>query len=397
MKKNLLIIVPTLHQGGYERVAAITAKLMKEYFNVTLLIFDDKDANYDVSGVDVVNINMPSQKSKAGKAVTLFRRANTIKRIKKERKIDIAYSFGTTANLANAFSKGREKLVTGLRCYTDMEAPRQIKLFVKKSDLILSCSREIMAVLEKDYNFNKTEFIYNPTDIETIDQMGTEEVSDYPFEGDVRVISTMARDNYIKGIWHLIKAFSIVSKKYSDVRLMILGRGEYKNSKKLVQDLGLEEKVCFLGVRKNPFAYVSKSDLYVLSSNHEGFPNALLEAMALGKPVVAADCKTGPREIVLSEDELDDLLKKGTTRELMPETIEGAYGVLVRDMSEVEDIDPHHITSDDIALAHGILGMLDSKDKMQHYSDVARARACVYTPDKYAEDLQKILNKLAEN
>ena len=393
-KKNLLIIVPTLHQGGYERVAAITAKLMQDYFNVTLLIFDDKNANYDVTGVDVVNINLPSQKSKIGKVINLIRRAITIRNIKNKRKIDIAYSFGDTANLANSLSKAHEKTVTGLRCYTDMEAPRHIRLYTRKSDLILSCSREIMAVLEKDYKFSKTEFIYNPTDIETIDKLGTEEITDYPFEPGTKVISCMARDNYIKGIWHLIKAFSIVSKKYSNLRLMILGRGEYTANKELVKKLGLSDKVSFTGVKKNPFAYVAKSDMYVLASNHEGFPNALLEGMALGKPVVAADCKTGPREIVLSDDELDDLLKKGTARELMPEYIEGAYGILVRDMSPVEDTDASHITSDDIALAHAIENMLSSEEKMQHYSDVARARACVYTPDKYAEDLQKILNKL---
>lgn len=394
-KKNLLIIVPTLHQGGYERVAAITSKLMQDYFNVTLLIFDDKNANYDVTGVDVVNINLPSQKSKIGKVINLIRRAITIRNIKNKRKIDIAYSFGDTANLANVLSKAHEKTVTGLRCYTDMEAPRHIRLYTRKSDLILSCSREIMAVLEKDYKFSKTEFIYNPTDIETIDKLGTEEITDYPFETGTKVISCMARDNYIKGIWHLIKAFSIVSKKYSNLRLMILGRGEYTANKELVKKLGLSDKVSFTGVKKNPFAYVAKSDMYVLASNHEGFPNALLEGMALGKPVVAADCKTGPREIVLSEDELDDLLKKGTARELMPEYIEGAYGILVRDMSPVEDTDASHITSDDIALAHAIENMLSSEEKMQHYSDVARARACVYTPDKYAKDLQKILNKLA--
>jgi len=394
MKKNLLLIVPTLRQGGYERVAVITAKLMQEFFNVTLLIFDDTNANYDTTGIDVVNINMPSQKSKIGKVINVFRRAIKIKSIKKERKIDISYSFGSTANIANSLSRAGEKTVTGLRCYTDMEAPRQIRLFTKKSDLIISCSREIMSVLERDYNFTKTEFIYNPTDIENIDKLGAQEVNDYPFDKNVRVISCMARDNYIKGIWHLIKAFSIVSKKYSDLRLMILGSGEYISSKKLVQDLELTDKVVFTGVKKNPFAYVAKSDLYVLASNHEGFPNALLEGMALGKPVVAADCKTGPREIVLSEDELEDILKKGTARELMPEFIDGAYGVLARDMSPVEDTDASHITSDDVALAHAILSMLESEEKMQHYSDVARARACLYTPDKYADDLQKILNKL---
>ena len=117
----------------------------------------------------------------------------------------------------------------------------------------------------------------------------------------------MGRNDYIKGIWHLVKAFSIVYKKHPEARLVVLGAGNWSGYETLSEQLGIKGKTSFPGVKKNPFTYVAASDIYVCSSNHEGFPNAVLEAMALGKPVISADCKTGPREILLSESEYDKL------------------------------------------------------------------------------------------
>jgi glycosyltransferase involved in cell wall biosynthesis len=62
------------------------------------------------------------------------------------------------------------------------------------------------------------------------------------------------------------------------------------------------ERVEFLGGKENPFPEMKKADLFVLPSRSEGFPNVLLEAMALGRPVLAADCETGPDEIIDGEN-----------------------------------------------------------------------------------------------
>ena len=68
-KKNLLLMVPMLHQGGFERVCVQTARLLAEDFSVTVLIFTDKDIHYDVRGIEIVNIDVPSVKSRAGQGL----------------------------------------------------------------------------------------------------------------------------------------------------------------------------------------------------------------------------------------------------------------------------------------------------------------------------------------
>ena len=105
--KHLLLIVPMLHQGGFERVCVATARLMEKYYKVTILIFSDKDINYDISGLDVVNIDVPATRKfgKLGKVVNVFRRVSKVRKYKKTHNVDIAYSFGSSANYVNVLSK----------------------------------------------------------------------------------------------------------------------------------------------------------------------------------------------------------------------------------------------------------------------------------------------------
>ena len=96
----------------------------------------------------------------------------------------------------------------------------------------------------------------------------------------------------------LIKAFAIAQQNCS-ARLIILGEGEERPQlEALVKELGLEDKVSLPGFVNNPFAYMAQAALFVLSSAWEGLPTVLIEAMAVGTPVVATNCKSGPEEIL---------------------------------------------------------------------------------------------------
>ena len=404
-KKNLLLMVPMLHQGGFERVCVQTARLLEPYYHVSILIFSSKDINYDVTGLDVIDINLPGGKTgKTGKALNVLKRVLKVRKIKRQRHIDLSYSFGSSANYVNVFSRAGDIVLTGLRCSTDMENPAQVRLFCRKSDQVLSCSKEIMRQLSREFDYNNSRYAYNPLDVQNIQKLAAEDIDDFPFSQEtsanadrnekLQILISVGRQDYIKGFWHLIKAFSIVEASHPGARLVIVGAGDFEPYRKLTQELHIADKVAFTGVRKNPFPYVKKSDLYVLSSNHEGFPNSLLEAMALGKPIIATDCKTGPREILLSDEELLELMQQTPDGASTADTIDGAYGILMHDLSQQEDLQAENITKDDMDLACEMIRFLDNPEKMRRYGEQALERAEIYKPEKYREDLKAIFDQI---
>lgn len=388
-------MVPMLHQGGFERVCVQTARLLEKDYNVHILIFSSKNINYDVSGLDVIDINVPSKKGIVNKVINVLKRVRLTRKVKRDLGIDISYSFGSSANYVNILSKGKEKVITGLRCQTDMEEPQEVRLFCGKSNLVISCSKEIVRQLSRDFGYDRSVCLYNPLDVASIQEKGGEEIDDFPFNpSEHKIISFMARNDYIKGIWHLVKAFSLVTKEYPEARLVIVGAGNWEDYYKLADELGIRDKVYFPGVQKNPFPYVAKSYLYVLSSNHEGFPNALLEALALGKPVVATDCKTGPREIILSDEQYKEVVYKSPKGESIDETIEGEYGILVPDMGEVVNMNPEEISDGEIALSKAVINMLGNHETYNKYATLAKERAADYSPEAYKDNLINILDGL---
>ncbi|NJK80391.1 MAG: glycosyltransferase, partial [Chloroflexaceae bacterium] len=101
-----------------------------------------------------------------------------------------------------------------------------------------------------------------------------------------------------KDFANLIQAVALV-RQQRPLRLLILGEGDERpRLEALVQRLGLSDAVRMPGYVTNPYAYMRRADLFVLSSANEGLPGVLIEAMACGAPVVATDCATGPREIL---------------------------------------------------------------------------------------------------
>jgi glycosyltransferase involved in cell wall biosynthesis len=115
---------------------------------------------------------------------------------------------------------------------------------------------------------------------------------------DVPVILAVGRLGQVKGFDVLIRAFARL-RAGRPLRLVILGEGRLRASlEQLAASLGVADAVALPGFEPNPYPYVARAALFVLSSRREGSPNALTEALALGTPVVATDCPSGPREVL---------------------------------------------------------------------------------------------------
>jgi glycosyltransferase involved in cell wall biosynthesis len=124
---------------------------------------------------------------------------------------------------------------------------------------------------------------------------------------DERMILSVGRLTYQKGFDLLIAAFASAGLRQRGYRLVILGDGPDRQLLlELCCALGVEQDVTFQGVVHDPESWMERCGVFVLPSRYEGFPNALLEAMAMGCAVIATDCDSGPGEIV--RDRIDGLL-----------------------------------------------------------------------------------------
>jgi glycosyltransferase involved in cell wall biosynthesis len=141
--------------------------------------------------------------------------------------------------------------------------------------------------------------IPNPVDVERIHRLASEPVQDPALREGVKLIIGAGRLDPQKDFATLIRAFAKL--KRSDSVLVLLGEGpERADLARLAVDLGVAQNVLIPGFKDNPFPYLRRAAVFVLSSRYEGMPNALLEASALGTAVVATDCPSGPREILES-------------------------------------------------------------------------------------------------
>jgi glycosyltransferase involved in cell wall biosynthesis len=145
--------------------------------------------------------------------------------------------------------------------------------------------------------------IYNPVDIEVVRRRG--EAAGSPYSGSGPHMVAMGRLQHQKGYDVLLCAFAGVLKSVPGARLAILGEGPLQHQLKAqAMSLGIDNAVSFLGFQANPWPYVKYADLFVLASRYEGLPNAVLEVLALGAPVVATDCPGGILEIQKSAPQI---------------------------------------------------------------------------------------------
>jgi glycosyltransferase involved in cell wall biosynthesis len=170
------------------------------------------------------------------------------------------------------------------------------------ADAIVAVSQGVAEDLVRtiDVPRGRVDVIYNPVITPTLMQVASERPSHSWFEDSTHpIVLGVGRLAPQKNFQLLIDAFALVKRDYEDARLVILGEGpERRLLEERVHDHRLEGSVALPGFVDNPYACMARANVFVLSSDFEGLPTVLVESLALGTPVVATDCQSGPREIL---------------------------------------------------------------------------------------------------
>lgn len=147
---------------------------------------------------------------------------------------------------------------------------------------------------------DRVHVIFNPVITPRVEQGGRASSPEHPWfaSGEPPVVLAVGRLVRQKGFDVLLRAFAVLHER-RPCRLMVLGEGPLRGGlEDLAREVSVEPDVAFPGFVDDPFPYMASADLFVLSSRWEGLPNVLIQAMAVGAPVVATDCPSGPREIL---------------------------------------------------------------------------------------------------
>ena len=311
-RKKLMIILPTMGQGGADRVTLILLQhLNRHEFDLSLVLMRREGAylNEIPSDVRVIDCNAKNL------WLFLFPLLSVIRR----EKPDILFSTCGGANMPlsllaflNPFRKW--KAILSERNILFHPGKNQIKryamifskaLFYRFTDVITAVSEGVKSELSRFLLLPKSEILVvdNPVIDKNLYFQSMEPFAHPWFSKDriIPVILHVGRFVYQKDHATLIRAFQILL-KHKQARLFLLGEGPLKpDIQMLVNELGLASEVAFGGFDINPFKYMAACDVFVMSSIHEGMPGVLIQAMACGAPVVSTNCPTGPDELVTGE------------------------------------------------------------------------------------------------
>lgn len=300
--KKMVFFINSLDSGGAERVMS---NLLNSFINThdcyLILIHDDIFYTLD-DRVNIIYLHEKKDLSKLTKFLRLPIIAFKLAKIIKKNKFNRIVSFLTRANYINILSNIfiNHKVIINERAMPSLQYNNGIngkinrfliKILYPKSSFCLTNSYGNMIDLKDNFNIKKLSFVHNPFNIKMIEEMSKEKI-----KIDKKRFTFITIGRLDKGKNHMLMLEAL---KYINADLLIIGNGELKNELNLyIKNNNLEDKVYLLGKKENPFCFLSIADSFIFTSNHEGFPNVLVEALVCGLPIISTDCLSGPREIL---------------------------------------------------------------------------------------------------
>jgi glycosyltransferase involved in cell wall biosynthesis len=326
--------ISSINYGGAERVISMMANYWAEKgWKITLLTFDNimEIPFYELNSC-IVHIPL----CVAGDSLNLMSGIyNNLKRIQVLRstiyksKADAVISFMSTINVLSLLAT-RWLDIPVIVSERNHPLKRSMGMgWEQLRQLTYPFADRIVVQTEMVKNFFPSQMqslfctIPNPVLLPPTQQESSDKLLDKPS------LVAIGRLHKQKGFDLLLQAFAKLKDLYPEWKLTILGEGSLRPELETLRNqLELGDRVHFLGLVKNVYAFLKQADIFVMSSRFEGFPNALCEAMACGLPVISTDCPSGPREII--RDGIDGLLVPN-------EDVSALAAAMDRLMSDEED------------------------------------------------------------
>jgi glycosyltransferase involved in cell wall biosynthesis len=406
---KILFIVPSLADGGQEKAGMILCNYLMQYHQVLAICFEPPSPTEYNYKCEIKRIVLPQKSGLVLRLLGLIKKVQRLKKIKRHFNPDVSISFGDNAIVANCFTGTHETKIASLRhsfknslmAKTTGEKVYDslYKFSLKRADLIVPVSNEINGELKKLFNIENKLFVTNGYDFEEINYKAA-----LPLSGNLnaffndQVIAHVGRFDAQKCQVELVKFFMIVKHNEPSAKLMLIGGIDHARpqnkaiyefcisylqrngcvviyaDKYYTQEQLVKADVLITGRQANPFQFLSKAALFVFPSLFEGFPNALMEAMACGLPVISSDCPTGPKEILLDEESNE------------------IYGLLLPLFDHLYDLQDESTNENHLLWANSVTGLLRDKNQLRQLCQQSNKRAKQYTTDAVCKKWMDILS-----
>ena len=319
--KKLLIFVPSIEDGGVEKnLYIITNYLLSRKIDVSLITANKEKKKLFNKQLNFIspNNNFWSNKSRYYKIIVCF--YLLLKFYIKDRNfLILSFQANIYAIIFSIFLN--LKIITRSNSapvgWTSNILKRFIfKILFKYPKAIIVNSIDFKKQLDKKFNINSM-CIYNPFDSKIVKKKSMQKINFNFFKNNKKTLNIINIGRMVeqKDQMLILKSLDHLKSKIN-FRCLILGKGINKsNLKNYIKEHRLNNKIKLLGFKPNPYPYIKKADIFILSSKFEGLPNVLLEAQYLKKFIISTNCPTGPREILLN-GKAGSLIKTGDQNKL---------------------------------------------------------------------------------